>query len=64
VVRNNLVFCLNAHDHATPTVEAFNETKGAWLRPALQRARALGLRFLGCEEFYQERLAARKHAAA
>jgi peptidoglycan/xylan/chitin deacetylase (PgdA/CDA1 family) len=64
VAANDLVFCLNSHDHATPTVEAFNQTKGAWLRPALERGRALGLRFLGCEEFYRERLAARKPAAA
>ena len=57
VARNNLVFSLNSHDHGTPTADAFRQTKGAWLRPALERARALGLRFMGCEEYYLERKA-------
>jgi hypothetical protein len=56
VAEHDLVFCLNSHDHGTPTAAAFRQTKGAWLRPALERARALGLRCLGCEDYYRERL--------
>ena len=63
VAAHNLVFCLNSHDHGTPTTEAFHRTKGAWLRPALERARDLGLRFLSCEAYYRERLAARSSTA-
>ncbi len=59
VVANDLIWCLNSHDHGTPTAEAFENTKGVWLRDVLTKAKSAGVRFVTCEAFYREQLAAR-----
>lgn len=63
VAERDLVWALDAHDHGTPTVEAFDQTKGAWLRPLFERALARGVRCCGYEEYYREMLAARSAPA-
>ena len=63
VMDHDLVFCVNSHDHNTPTVAAFNETKGAWLRPLLESVREMDIRCLGCEQLYQERVGGRDGGA-
>ena len=55
-VEHDRVFCVNSHDHGTPTAEAFDQTKCAWLRPLLEKGRSAGARFVSCEELYQEQL--------
>ncbi|MBI2190829.1 MAG: polysaccharide deacetylase family protein [Planctomycetes bacterium] len=62
VAERGLVFCLNSHDHGTSTAGEFDRTKGAWLRPTLEHGLKLGLRFMGCEDFYHEREAMGKEA--
>ncbi len=59
VAEHDLVWALDAHDHGTPSVEAFNKIKGAWLRPVFEKALTRGVRFCGYEEYYREMLAAR-----
>ena len=59
VVANDLVWCVNSHDHDTETADAFEANKGVWLRAVLAKARSAGVRFMTCEALYQERLAQR-----
>lgn len=60
VARNGLVCALCSHDHDTPTIEAFNDTKGAWLRAFFEHAQGLGITFKSYEAYYQERLRAQQ----
>jgi peptidoglycan/xylan/chitin deacetylase (PgdA/CDA1 family) len=57
VVTADLVWSVCAHDHHTETLEAFEQTKGAWLRPLLQAALEGGVRFMTCGDFYRSRSA-------
>lgn len=57
--RRGHVYTINSHDHSTPTPEAFHATKGRWLRAVLERGRKLNVRFMGYEDYYQTRIAAR-----
>jgi len=54
VAENDWVWNVDAHDHNTPTKEAFFETKGKWLEDFIARAKTLGIRFASSVEFYKE----------
>ena len=54
VSEKNWVWNINSHDHDTPTKEAFDQTKGRWLRDFLVRAGDLGCRFVSPEKLYEE----------
>jgi len=54
VAANDWVWNVDAHDHGTPTREAFFQTKGKWLENFITRARDLGIRFTSPVDFYEE----------
>ena len=54
VVAKNWVWNVCSHDHKTPTREAFDATKGRWLRDFLVRAVDLGCRIIAPETLYDE----------
>ena len=53
---HELVWSVCSHDHNTETVEQFEQTKGAWLRPFLRTAMDRGLRFSKCGDYYRSHL--------
>ena len=44
---------VKAHDHGTPTAEVFDQTKGAWLRPLLEKGLDAGIEFMICKDYYR-----------
>ena len=58
VAENDWVWSLCSHDHGTPTIDAFRETKGVWLRDFITRAQSRGLRFLDPTTLYNDMKAA------
>lgn len=54
VATNNWVWNVCSHDHGTPSKEVFSETKGKWLGDLIERAQALGIRFLSPERLRDE----------
>jgi len=61
VTNNDWIWNLDAHDHGTPTKEAFFETKGKWLEGLIVRAKDVGIRFAAPGDVYAE-FAARRDA--
>lgn len=54
VATHDWVWNVDAHDHSTPTPEAFAETKGKWLEAFIARGQELGIRFAAPDAFYEE----------
>ncbi|MFH1731458.1 MAG: polysaccharide deacetylase family protein [Planctomycetota bacterium] len=54
VAANDWVWSVCSHDHKTPTREAFDATKGRWLRDFLVRAVETGCRIIAPETLYDE----------
>jgi len=61
VAKNDWVWNVASHDHATRTKEAFFETKGKWIGDFIVRAKGVGIRFAAPGDVYAE-FAARRDA--
>ena len=58
VADESLVWNVCSHDHGTVDVEAFFQTKGAWIEELIIRAKDMGIRFISPPDLYAEMVAA------